>query len=472
MNTVQTFRSWFQQCERLMQVAVVFSVAIAVPLTASASDHDDGETTFKSRNLSLTDLYAFVENWQDSAGSAGNLVLIMNTNPRSLAQQAYTFNSRALYEFHLSQVKDANKTKAPRGEDDIQIGFAFGRLNPNTKRQPINMFLAVRGAEVFSGQVGETTSLADSLAGKLQINTASVKGQNVRVFAGLREDPFFFDVERFFRIRSFLATGFNSLGSGPIQGGANVFRSDATAVDFTVGYNVNSIVVSVPLALLRRGADQNVFDVWETISVPKTLSADVADDFRRPSRAAMTQVERLARPAINEGLVLTDKRMALFNAVGPSKDLSDAAAPVREQAVAVLTALNKYGSSKGLKAPAVTDVATGFLPDVMRIDTSKTVAVGTAAYNSDFVIVNGTTTAAMLTGGRKLEDDVMDITLSYLLNGDPTGASVKDGVSYAGGTTCANAGQGSNPGNPGHRCLNGQTSRLGSATFPFLATPQ
>jgi chorismate mutase len=186
----------------------------------------------------------------------------------------------------------------------------------------------------------------------------------------------------------------------------------------------------------------------------------------------MTQVERLARPAINEGLVLTDKRMALFNAVGPSKDLSDAAAPVREQAVAVLTALNKYGSSNGLKAPAVADVATGFLPDVMRIDTSKKVAVGTAAYNSDFVIVNGTTAGAMLTGGRKLEDDVMDVTLSYLLNGDPTGASVKDGVSYAGGTTCANAGQGSNPGNPGHRCLNGQTTRLGSATFPFLATPQ
>jgi hypothetical protein len=108
----------------------------------------------------------------------------------------------------------------------------------------------------------------------------------------------------------------------------------------------------------------------------------------------------------------------------------------------------------------------------MRIDTSKKVAVGTPAYNSDFVIVNGTTASAMLTGGRKLEDDVMDITLSYLLNGDATGASVKDGVSYAGGTTCANAGQGVNRGNPGHRCLNGQTTRQGSATFPFLATPQ
>jgi hypothetical protein len=472
MDTRNIARSGYRRRGRVALSAFVLSVVISVTMTAWASDHDDGETTFKSRNLSLTDLYVFMENWQDSAKGAENLVLVMNTNPRSLAQQPYSFNTRALYEFHLTQVKDANKNRPPRGEDDIQIDFAFGRSNPSTKSQPINMLLAVRGTEVFSGQIGETTSLADSLAGNLKVNTKSIKGQTVRVFAGLREDPFFFDVERFFRIRSLLATGFNSLGSGPTQGGPNVFRSDATAVDFTVGYNVNSIVISVPLALLRRDANQNVFDVWETISVPKNVKSEVSFEFNRSSSESMVQVERLARPAINEGLVLTDKRMALFNAVGPSKDLSEAAAPVREQAVAVLTALNKYGTSNGLKPPSVSDVATGFLPDAMRIDTSKKVAVGTPAYNSDFVIVNGTTASAMLTGGRKLEDDVMDITLSYLLNGDATGASVKDGVSYAGGTTCANAGQGVNRGNPGHRCLNGQTTRQGSATFPFLATPQ
>jgi hypothetical protein len=180
----------------------------------------------------------------------------------------------------------------------------------------------------------------------------------------------------------------------------------------------------------------------------------------------------LARPGINEALVLSDKRLALFNSVGPASDLSAAAAPVRDEVVAVLTKLNEYGKANGLAAPTVENVAAGFLPDVMRIDTSKSVAVGSAGYNSDFVIVEGSTAGAMLTGGRKLEDDVIDVTLSYLLNGDPSGASIKDGVSYAGGTTCETAGQGTNPGNPGHRCLNGQTSRLDNATFPFLAAPQ
>jgi hypothetical protein len=465
-GSIQRIRKLVPQA--IAAVAVLMSSSVGV----YASDHDDGETTFKARNLSLTDLYAFVESWQDSAGSADNLILVMNTNPRSLAQQAYTFNTRALYEFHLSRVLDTQKSARPKGADDIQVGFSFGRADATTKRQPISMTLTVKGRKVFSGSVGSTTSLADSVAGAPVVNSKTVKGSTVRVFAGLREDPFFFDVERFFRVRSFLATGNNSLGSGPTQGGANVFRSDATAQDFTVGYNVNAIVVSVPLSLIRASAQQNVFDVWETIKVPKELGSGLNFELSKRNGPAVVQTERLGRPGIGEALVLSDKRLAMFNSISPAKDLSPAAAPVRDEAVAVLTKLNQYGTSNGLAAPSVTDVATGFLPDVMRIDTSKSVAIGTAAYNSDFVIVDGSTAGAMLTGGRKLEDDVIDVTLSYLLNGDATGASVKDGVTYAGGTTCETAGQGTNPGNPGHRCLNGQTTRLGSATFPFLAAPQ
>ncbi len=460
------------------QALCAISIILFQSTITLASDHDDGETTFKARNLSLTDLYAFVENWQDAAGSADNLILVMNTNPRSLAQQPYYFNTRALYEFHLSQVANSNKAKRPTGADDIQVGFRFGRPDASTQRQPVFMSLTVRGKKAFSGKIGSTSSLADSIAGNPIINAKTLKGSTVRVFAGLREDPFYFDVERFFRVRSLLATGRNSLGNGPIQGGPNVFRSDATAVDFTAGYNVNAIVVSLPLSLIRAGVQenvitqQNVFDVWETIKIPKELDTRFNAEYSKRGGPAMVQTERLARPGINEALVLSDKRLAQFNSISPDKDLSPVAAPVREEAVAVLTKLNEYGKANGLAAPSVGDVATGFLPDVMRIDTSKSVAIGTAAYNSDFVIVEGSTAGAMLTGGRKLEDDVIDVTLSYLLNGDPSGASVKDGVTYAGGTTCATAGQGTNPGNPGHRCLNGQTTRLGSATFPFLAAPQ
>lgn len=135
------------------------------------------------------------------------------------------------------------------------------------------------------------------------------------------------------------------------------------------------------------------------------------------------QVERLGRPAINEGLILTNDFLNAFNSIPPSADLSAAAAPVVNEAVQTLQAVALLPG-----APTPDVVAAGFLPDVMRIDTSNNFAVAQSAYNGDFVLVNGT--APMLTGGRKLTDDVIDITLSYLVAGDPTGATVQDNVPY------------------------------------------
>lgn len=189
------------------------------------------------------------------------------------------------------------------------------------------------------------------------------------------------------------------------------------------------------------------------------------------------QIERLGRPAINEGLVITNDFLNAYNSIGPKVDLTSAAAPVVAEAGVVLTKVHDYAVSQGLTPPAVGDVVAGFLPDVMRIDTSKTVLVNQWAYNSDSVIVNGTTNGVMLTGGRKIEDDVIDITLSYLIAknaacGPLTPCVIRDNVSFDGGVTvCANAGQGSNSAAPGHKCLAGQTARNGSAVFPFLGKP-
>ena len=89
-----------------------------------ASDHDDGETDKKSRSLDLTDLYAFRENDQDTGAAAGNLVLILCSNPRSVARQQYFFSTNARYEFHLTQ--RAGNTAAVTGADDVTLRFEFG----------------------------------------------------------------------------------------------------------------------------------------------------------------------------------------------------------------------------------------------------------------------------------------------------------------------------------------------------------
>lgn len=159
------------------------------------------------------------------------------------------------------------------------------------------------------------------------------------------------------------------------------------------------------------------------------------------------QIERLARPAINEGLIISNDLLNAFNQVPPSADLSEAAAPVRAEAVTVIDAADGIDGKDDTTAAAV---ATAFLPDVMRIDTTVDIAPGKTAYNAD---VSGD--KGMLTGGRKIEDDVIDITLSFLVAGDATGQAVKDNVAY----------------NQVHKLLYKQSGRGGRAQFPFLAAP-
>lgn len=176
------------------------------------------------------------------------------------------------------------------------------------------------------------------------------------------------------------------------------------------------------------------------------------------------QIERLGRPAVNEGLVISNDKLLAFNSIPPTLDLATsnpAVLAVLQEASKVLDTVDTLEGAETFANGFDSQVVAGFLPDVMRIDTSKSIPVGTSGYNGDFVLVEGTQ-AAMLTGGRKLEDDVVDITLSYLVAGDPSGAAVKDGVSYEG--AAGNIAQ-------GHKKLNGQTAFNGAATFPFLALP-
>ncbi|MEM9905142.1 MAG: DUF4331 domain-containing protein [Cyanobacteria bacterium P01_D01_bin.44] len=375
-----------------------------------ASDHDDGEVDTKGRNLNLTDLYVFREGDQNPQASSDDLVLVMNTNPRSLARQQYYFSTNARYEFHISQMQ--NKESAVTGQADVTLQFEFSA--PNEKQEQQMTITAIRDGKAETA-TAITTSILDSSA---NVSNVSLGGESLKVFAGLREDPFFFDVEQFFRVRA------GAAGIGPAVG----FRTPEKAVDFTTGYNVNTIAVSVPKSFLQGHSHADVFDVWTTVSTPG-------------DEGEYVQVERLARPAINEGLILTNDFLNALNSVGPDFEAAalagqnpaaDIAGPIVAQAKQTLLAV---GNTED-RADALLGA---FLPDVMRIDTS-----GPSGYANDL------NAKGSPVRGRMLEDDVIDITLSVLTDG----AITTDNVSYEG-----------TPGNPsqGHDPL--------EATFPYLALP-
>ena len=397
----------------LIALGVVITAGVATQYVRS-SDHDDGEVDTKGRNLNLTDLYVFREQDQNSSASDSDLVFVMNTNPRSLARQQYYFSTRARYEFKVTRATDKDAT--PTGQTDVLLRFEFGA--PDAKNQQEIRLTTMRDGSTQTAVVGKTTPLAANPATAPIVNQVALGETNLSVFAGLREDPFFFDVEQYFRVRA------GAAGTGPAVG----FRPPATAIDFAKGYNVNAIAVRLPISFLQGGSQAKVFDVWETISVPG-------------ANGKYTQVEQLARPGINEALLRTNALLNAYNSVGPDfvaaalagqQPAANIAAPIVTEAKQTLLAVGNSDARANALLGA-------FLPDVMRIDTT-----GASGY------ANALNAKGSPIRGRLLKDDVIDITLSVVTNG----ALPTDNVSYDG-----------TPGNPsqGHHPL--------VPAFPYLALP-
>ncbi len=271
-----------------LRLACVALVAGAVLIGAGqdaavvASDHDDGETNIKSRNTGLTDLFVFREDWHSgNAADADNLIFIMCTNPRSLPRQHYYFNTNALYNFHVTRNAGNNVTVS--GREDVRFEFSFGAPNA-AGRQSIRLVRhnSVGGVLASSEDLAPTGPALTTPARPLLVGNAPTTatftdsaGNTYTVFAGLREDPFFFDVNAFFKLRAAIRP---DGGAGPTDTdlagvNANSFATnDEQSIDFAKNYNVNAIVLRVPIAALQSASSETSFDVWETISLPSSLT--------------------------------------------------------------------------------------------------------------------------------------------------------------------------------------------------------
>ncbi|HEV8352950.1 MAG TPA: DUF4331 domain-containing protein [bacterium] len=392
-------RTWLT----VLAVALVLTMLAGARLLV-ASDHDDGEMDLKGRALNLTDLYAFREKDQNAGASESDLVLIMNVNPRSLPRQQYYFSTNAQYDFRVTRA--AGNDAAVTGRTDVLLRFEFGAPSKDGS-QRIKVTATRDGTTSTADESGlRTTPLGVAPI----INRVAVGGGALSVFAGLREDPFFFDVEQYFKVRA------GAAGMGPAVG----FRNPG--YDFTAGYNVLSIAVRVPRAWLAGRTGATTFDVWTTISV------------------GGKQIERLGRPAINEGLVLTNAYLEALNSVGP--DFEAAALAGRQPAAGIagpiVAEVKKVLMAVGNSDARAMALIGAFLPDVMRIDTS-----GPSGY------ANALNSKGSPIRGRKITDDVIDVTLTVVTNG----AIKSDNVSYAG----------PNGGGTSHKPL--------LDAFPYLADP-
>ena len=260
---------------------------------AFASDHQDSPLTVARPGADITDIYVF------PANDPAKVVFAMDVFPMippGLGTQTF-FDPGVLYQFKIGLQSDAT--------EDLVIQFKPDVVGPNQK---IAMYGPGR-----PGIVGTRNSIVTgSRTGAVPYNQVTDLGNGIMAFAGPREDPFYFDLARFTKIqpdRDF------SKQPNPPPNSERCFRKNG--VDFLAGYNVLSIVVEVPRALLADGGQLGRINVWGTTSLkdndpdasPQSPLASLANVVRNHNTrtggpagesGTWTQVERLARPAVKE----------------------------------------------------------------------------------------------------------------------------------------------------------------------------
>ncbi len=211
----------------------VLAIALVSLLAASgiyliAADHNDAPAV-TGKTSDITDVYAF-----QSLTNPANMVFVVNTQGliAPSATGAAAFDPEVMIEINID-----NSTPKDNIEDlVIQATFTSGKVQVYGPAKPIQTGLKSTLINASTKTEGPITTYAATAP---TITTAN----SISVFAGPRDDPFFFDLDQFKKILGGTATGFNNPG-----------------VDHFAGTNVMSLVIEVPKSTLGTGP----VNIWAT----------------------------------------------------------------------------------------------------------------------------------------------------------------------------------------------------------------
>jgi len=363
-------RKWFRS--RLVRAAGMMSIPvllISVSMSIKASDHADTAENFNRIGADLTDVFIFPSPEDDD-----NVVLVMDVHGLIPAGQNVSFDPGVLYQFKIDKTGD--------NVEDLVIQakfFGTGATQQVAIAGPMKPLTI--GTMAIYGRRGPVLGTINE-----SFQPDPVGNPGMKVFAGLRADPFFFDVEQFYTIfpdRMTPLTGKVENFPNPNAPHAGGFRPAGQAQDFLADLNVLSVVVELPRAALGNG----VIRLWETTSVISGA------DFR------YHQQDRLARPAVNEALATVSN---LRHHINNTDDPTDDHGQLKNDIESFLTF--PAGRSTAIKNA----IEAVLIPDCMIADLSQRGV--TAAYLG----VETKGLAGSKFGGRALTDDVIDIDLGAI----------------------------------------------------------
>ena len=334
---------------RYTRFAAIAAAAVAIlyfPPPALAADHRDAPTIDDYSAVDINDIFMFRDPQHAN-------MLVMALSVQAIADpkfgSTYHFQpNNAVYRFNFSTTGDGRPTST--------IDFTFSDFaNGPTCRAPAaacQTFVAkFPHGIVVTGPVTQGTSNATPLPPQI---TKSAAGGGITVFAGPREDPFFFDLIGFNR---FLAD-LNAQNKSPATPNFGKF----TGVDAFLGKNINAIVIEFPINLIAGNATK--FQAWASTYLGEfNFPNSSLNTALNSSPGNLRQVDRMGNPAVNTALISAPLKDA-FNFGIPQNDARDFAATI-------VASLKKYGVASDPNSSGVVGaLATAALPDTLKFDTS------------------------------------------------------------------------------------------------------
>jgi Domain of unknown function (DUF4331) len=442
---------------------------LAMQTGASTSNHREAPITALDHKADITDVYAFVSYAPNQAPNTrpSKVTMILCVDP--LLEPAngptlFPFDPGILYEINVDNDQDAVA--------DVVFQFRF-----KTEYQLPNVFTAVAGVDGGAFKPGTTTlvvppritdfdnpglnqrqtyevtmirtgTLAEfdedasgmplfAVPGNAGPRTMDYEAlfergtyrlaNGLSVFAGTTDDAFWIDLGA-----TFDTANFRTLGSGVPGVLTNVEDAAAQnfAADFVSGYAVNTLAIEVPIEwLTHTGRIEAANSRHATIGIWGSTSRRGATVRRSPDPALnfgpWRQIQRMGNPLINE-LVIGIGSKDRFSMDHPKRDSQFASFFLDPPIVGIVEAL--YGGALKVPAaprndllPLVTYAApiaapgtpAGPIADLLRLNTG--VPATPPGMASRLGLIGGD--AAGFPNGRRLFDDVTDITLRVAIGG-------------------------------------------------------
>lgn len=209
---------------------VAVAAACVVASVASyliAADHIDAPAV-TGTGFDIADYYAF-----QSPSNASNMVFVVTWKGllAPSATGAATFEDDLMIEINI----DNSATKDQTEDLVIQATFENGKVIVRGPASPVQTGLTGKLVGGMTVQADITTYGSNAVVGE---------GNGMKVFAGPRDDPFFFDLNQYKAILAGTATSFKNPG-----------------MDTFAGTNVLSLVVELPKSML---GSSNTINTWVT----------------------------------------------------------------------------------------------------------------------------------------------------------------------------------------------------------------